>query len=86
MYNDALREGVQYKTYIRIYDAKEQLVYESPFFYEAQEQLENFIPETINEYSVSNEWLSFPSRTFYYSLKKGAELKAGYSNGFEWIF
>tara|TARA_R110002126_G_scaffold169359_9_gene318326 strand:- start:1388 stop:2815 length:1428 start_codon:yes stop_codon:yes gene_type:complete len=82
---DAPREGIQYKTYIRIYDVKEQLVYESPFFNEAEEAFESQIPASKIEYSLSHEWLLFPSRTLYYPLKKGEEFKGWLEvTGFEW--
>lgn len=82
---DKSDEGMQYKTYVRLYDKLGQLIYQSPFFYKAEEQLETFIPETINEYSVSTEWLSLPTRTFYYPLWRGTEFKGWLEiTGFEW--
>lgn len=78
-------EGIQYKTYVRLYDKNEQLVYQSPLFIETEEQLETFIPETINEYSRSNAWLSYPIRTFYYPLWNDLEFKGWLEvTGFEW--
>lgn len=84
--NEALRGGVEYGTYVRLYDHKGNLIYNSPNFSGVKEPLKRQIPEETQEISFSSEWQSLPARTLYYPIKDNNGNLSGWLEltGFEW--
>ena len=84
--NEALRGGVEYGTYVRLYDQKGNLVYKSPNFSEVEEPLKRQIPKETQGNSFSSEWQSLPARTLYYPIKDNNGSLSGWLEltGFEW--
>jgi heavy metal sensor kinase len=84
--NDALKSGVEYGTYVRLYDRNGNLLYKSPNFSDVEEPFESQIPNDLQEYSFSIEWQSLPARTLYYAIKDGQGSMLGWLEltGFEW--
>jgi len=84
--NEALRGGVEYGTYVRLYNQKGNLIYNSPNFSGVEESLESQIPEETQENSFSSEWQSLPARTLYYPIKNNKGNLSGWLEltGFEW--
>ncbi len=86
--NEALNSGVEYGTYVRLYDRDHRLIYQSPNYAEVDESLETQprIPEEPREYSFSSQWQSLPARTLFYPIKDGNGELCGWLEvtGFEW--
>lgn len=84
--NEALKSGVEYGTYVRMFDQKGNLVYKSPNFFEVEEPLERQIPIEIQESSYSSDWQSLPARTLYHPIKDNTGDLSGWLEltGFEW--
>jgi heavy metal sensor kinase len=84
--NEALRSGVEYGTYVRLYDKKGNMIYRSPNFSGVEESLERQIPDEEQENSLSSEWQSLPARTLYYPIKDNNGNLGGWLEltGFEW--
>lgn len=84
--NEALNSGVEYGTYVRLFNRDKLLLYESPNFSEIEEPLEPRIPDAAGEYSFSSEWQSLPARTLYYPIRSSRDSLAGWLEvtGFEW--
>ena len=84
--NEALRGGVEYGTYVRFYDQKGNLIYNSPNFSDVEEPLKRQIPKEPQENSFSSEWQSLPARTLYYPIKNNNGSLSGWLEltGFEW--
>lgn len=82
----ALRSGVEYGTYVRLYDQEGQLMYKSPNFAAADQPLETQIPENVEEYSFSSQWQDLPARTLFYPIMDSDEELNGWLEvtGFEW--
>lgn len=84
--NDALRSGVEYGTYVRLYDRNDSLIYQSPNFADVEEPLESELPETVGELTFSSEWQSLPARTLMYPIHGSEDRLRGWLEvtGFEW--
>lgn len=82
----ALRSGVEYGTYVRVYDQEGQLMYKSPNFADADQLLETQIPENVEEYSFSSQWQDLPARTLFYPIIENENELKGWLEvtGFEW--
>lgn len=84
--NEALQGGVQYGTYVRLFNDEGRLIYKSPNYSDTEQSLKPRIPSEDQKYSYSSEWQDLPARIMYYPLKTtGGEL-AGWLEviGFEW--
>src|SRR5699024_6007271 len=64
--NAALKSGVEYGTYVRLYNQNGQLIYRSPNFIDVDQPLETEIPNETEEYSFSSQWQDLPARTLFY--------------------
>lgn len=87
--NEALRGGIQYGTYVRLYDKNGQLIYESPNFSDTDEPLETVLPDENAEFSFSRQWQALPSRTLYYPIQHKSKQEYSITGwleitGFEW--
>jgi len=84
--NEALNSGVEYGTYVRLFNREEQLLYKSPNFTAIEEPLETRIPDAAGENSFSSQWQSLPARTLYYPIRSSRDSLAGWLEvtGFEW--
>ncbi len=84
--NEALRSGVEYGTYVRLYNQNGNLTYNSPNFSGIEDPLKRQIPEETQEISFSSEWQSLPARTLYYPIKDNNGNLSGWIEltGFEW--
>ncbi len=87
--NEALKGGIQYGTYVRLYDKNGPLIFESPNFSGTDEPLETVLPSENTEFSLSREWQNLPSRTLYYPIlleNKQLNSVIGWleMTGFEW--
>ena len=84
--NEALRGGVEYGTYVRLYDQKGNLVFNSPNFSGVEDPLKRQIPDGTQEKSFSSEWQTLPARTLYYPIKDNNGSLSGWLEltGFEW--
>uniref|UniRef100_UPI00036C0921 histidine kinase dimerization/phospho-acceptor domain-containing protein n=1 Tax=Gracilimonas tropica TaxID=454600 RepID=UPI00036C0921 len=84
--NEALRGGVEYGTYVRLYDQKGNLIYNSPNFSSVEEPLKRQIPKETQNNSFSSEWQSLPARTLYYPIENKNGSLCGWLEltGFEW--
>lgn len=84
--NNALKSGVEYGTYVRLYDQNGNLMYRSPNFSDVEEPFESQIPNDLEEYSFSSEWQSLPARTLYYPIMENQGNLCGWLEltGFEW--
>lgn len=84
--NAALESGVEYGTYVRLYNQKDNLIYKSPNFSEAKQPLDTEIPDTHQEYSLSSRWQDLPARTLYYPIMDNDDEFCGWLEvtGFEW--
>ncbi|MDZ7660527.1 sensor histidine kinase [Fodinibius sp.] len=84
--NGALKSGVEYGTFVRLFDQKGNLMYRSPNFSDVEEPLENQIPDDVQENSYSSQWQSLPARTLYYPIKDSQGKLCGWLEltGFEW--
>jgi heavy metal sensor kinase len=84
--NEALKSGVEYGTYVKLYNDKGDLIYVSPNFSEVKEPLETELPEKRQEFSSSSQWQNLPSRTLFYPIKDNGGQFCGWLEvtGFEW--
>lgn len=83
--NAALKSGVEYGTYVRLYNQDENLIYKSPNFSDVT-ALDTDIPKTTEEYSVSSQWQDLPARTLFYPIHDSDGMFCGWLEvtGFEW--
>ncbi len=70
--NAALQSGVEYGTYVRLYNRSGTQIYESPNFSRVNELLQTQIPETPRDYAFSSQWQDLPSRTLLYPIRDDA--------------
>lgn len=83
--NAALKSGVEYGTYVRLYNQEGQLIYKSPNFADVDQPLEINIPEVTEEYSFSSQWQELPTRTLFYPIIVNNEMNGWLEvTGFEW--
>jgi heavy metal sensor kinase len=84
--NAALESGVEYGTYVRMYNQKDSLIYRSPNFSDTIQPLDTEIPDTHEEYSFSSQWQDLPARTLFYPITNSEGEFCGWLEvtGFEW--
>lgn len=84
--NAALKSGVEYGTYVRLYNLEGQLIYKSPNFSGVDQLLDTEIPATPEEDSFSSQWQDLPARTLFYPIIDNDEELKGWLEvtGFEW--
>ena len=84
--NAALESGVEYGTYVRLYNQHDSLIYKSPNLANVSQPLNTEIPTTAEEYSFSSQWQELPARTLFYPIKNNAGEFCGWLEvtGFEW--
>lgn len=84
--NAALESGIEYGTYVRLYNEEDSLMYESPNFRAAGEPLKTEIPDPHEEYSFSSQWQDLPARTLFYPIMNENSEFCGWLEvtGFEW--
>ncbi len=84
--NAALESGVEYGTYVRLYNQEDSLIYKSPNFKNAKQPLDTDIPNSPEEYSFSSQWQDLPARTLFYPIMDNDEELNGWLEvtGFEW--
>ena len=84
--NAALESGVEYGTYVRMYNQEDSLIYTSPNFSDTKQSMNTNIPETPKEYSFSSQWQDLPARTLYYPIMDDDDELCGWLEviGFEW--
>ncbi|MDZ7773827.1 MAG: ATP-binding protein [Balneolaceae bacterium] len=84
--NAALESGVEYGTYVRLYNPKGKLIYESPNFTDVDQPLETEIPNETSEISFSSQWQDMPARTLFYPITDNEGDFCGWLEvtGFEW--
>jgi len=84
--NAALESGVEYGTYVRLYNQQDSLIYESPNFADANQALNTQIPDAPEEYSSSRQWQDLPARTLFYPITDDRGQLCGWLEvtGFEW--
>ncbi len=82
----ALKSGVEYGTYVRLYNREGQLMYKSPNFTGVDQPLNTEIPDSPEEYSFSSQWQDLPARTLFYPIMDNNEELKGWLEvtGFEW--
>lgn len=84
--NEALKSGVEYGTYVRLYDHEGNLMYRSPNFSKADQPLETEVPDSPEEFSFSSQWQDLPARTLFYPIMDNDDELSGWLEvtGFEW--
>jgi len=84
--NETLKSGVEYGTYVRMYNQKGNLIYKSPNFSGVNQPLETEIPDSPQEYSFSSKWQNLPARTLFYPIMDQQNELCGWLEltGFEW--
>jgi heavy metal sensor kinase len=84
--NAALESGVEYGTYVRLYNQQDSLIYKSPNFEDARQLLYTEIPDRPEEYSFSSQWQNLPARTLFYPIRDNNGQLCGWLEvtGFEW--
>ncbi len=84
--NAALESGVEYGTYVRLYNKHDSLIYKSPNFAEAKQALTTELPDRPEEYSFSSQWQDLPARTLFYPIMNESNEFCGWLEvtGFEW--
>lgn len=84
--NAALKSGIEYGTYVRLYNHEGQLIYKSPNFTGVDQPLKTDIPDVAEEYSVSSQWQDLPARTLSYPIRASNGSLDGWLEvtGFEW--
>jgi heavy metal sensor kinase len=84
--NAALESGVEYGTYVRLYNREGQLIYKSPNFTGVNQPLDTEITDTPEEYSFSSQWQDLPARTLFYPIRDESGQLHGWLEltGFEW--
>lgn len=85
--NEALRSGIEYGTYVRLYDQDNRLIYQSPNYSNVEDPLDSRIPDVPEEYSLSRELQSLPARTLYYPIEVNNNELIGWLEvtGVEWM-
>ncbi|WP_445664709.1 sensor histidine kinase [Fodinibius sp. AD559] len=85
--NAALKSGVEYGTYVRLYNQEGQLIYKSPNFTDVNRPLKTEPPDAVEEYSFSNQWQDLPARTLFYPIRDSNKEFCGWLEitGFEWM-
>jgi heavy metal sensor kinase len=84
--NAALESGVEYRTYVRLYNQEDSLIYQSPNFSDVKQPLKTKIPDSPEEYSFSSQWQDLPARTLFYPIMDESKNFCGWLEvtGFEW--
>lgn len=84
--NEALKGGVEYGTYVRLYDEKGNIIYNSPNFSKVDQPLKTELPDAPEEYSFSTRWQDLPARTLFYPIRDTEGSFRGWLEvtGFEW--
>jgi heavy metal sensor kinase len=84
--NAALERGVEYGTYVRLYNENGSLIYQSSNYTEVDQPLETDIPDSPEEYSFSSQWQGLPARTLFYPIIDNNNELCGWLEvtGFEW--
>lgn len=84
--NAALESGVEYGTYVRLYNQHDSLIYKSPNFANVSQPLDTEIPGSPEEYSISSQWQNLPARTLFYPINNREGELCGWLEvtGFEW--
>ncbi|WP_441000482.1 sensor histidine kinase [Fodinibius sp. SL11] len=84
--NAALKSGVEYGTYVRLYNQEDSLIYKSPNFVDVKQPLNTGIPDRPEEYSFSSQWQDLPARTLFYPIMDDSGQLCGWLEvtGFEW--
>ncbi len=84
--NEALQSGVEYGTYVKLYDEQGNQIYSSPNFSKVDQPLETELPGTREEYSFSSQWQDLPARTLFYPITDNGGDFCGWLEvtGFEW--
>ncbi|WP_440998554.1 sensor histidine kinase [Fodinibius sp. SL11] len=84
--NAALESGVEYGTYVRLYNQHDSLIYKSPNFSNVSQTLNTDIPDMPEEYSFSSQWQELPARTLFYPINNSEGEFCGWLEvtGFEW--
>jgi len=84
--NAALESGVEYGTYVRLYNQEDSLIYQSSNFSDVKQPLETKIPDSPEEYSLSSQWQDLPARTLFYPMMDDSGELCGWLEvtGFEW--
>ncbi|WP_170245604.1 sensor histidine kinase [Fodinibius salinus] len=84
--NAALESGVEYGTYVQLYNQHDSLIYKSPNFANVSQPLNTEIPDTPEEYSFSSQWQDLPARTLFYPINNSEGEFCGWLEvtGFEW--
>ena len=84
--NAALESGVEYGTYVRLYNQHDSLIYKSPNFERVSQPMNTEIPATPEEYSFSSQWQDLPARTLFYPINNSDGEFCGWLEitGFEW--
>ncbi|MFP8489210.1 sensor histidine kinase [Gracilimonas sp. Q87] len=82
----ALKSGIEYGSYVRLYSDNGELTYKSPNFSNVDQPLKTDIPETAQEYSFSSRWQELPARTLLYPIMNNEDKVHGWLEitGFEW--
>ena len=83
--NKNLQEEKDFGTYVRLFDAKKNLIYQSPNF-NGQSKLAVKIPLSAFQISLSTNWQNLPLRTYYHPVINYENELAGWLevSGFEW--
>ncbi|PAU94285.1 two-component sensor histidine kinase [Aliifodinibius salipaludis] len=83
--NAALKSGVEYGTYVRLYNQEGRLIYRSPNFTGVDQPLQTDIPDSPEEYSFSSQWQDLPARTLFYPIMDDEGFNGWLEvTGFEW--
>ncbi|MGK7371690.1 MAG: hypothetical protein ACNS64_15870, partial [Candidatus Halalkalibacterium sp. M3_1C_030] len=84
--NAALKSGVEYGTFVRLYNQEDSLIYKSPNFVDVKQPLNTGIPDRPEEYSFSSQWQDLPARTLFYPIMDNSGQLCGWLEvtGFEW--
>ncbi len=80
-----LQEEKDFGTYVRLFDAKKNLIYQSPNFFQ-QATLPTKIPSSAVQVSLSTNWQNLPLRTYYHPVINFKNELTGWLevSGFEW--
>jgi hypothetical protein len=80
-----LQEEKNFGTYVRLFDAKKNLIYQSPNFAQ-QTTLPIKIPSLAVQVSLSTNWQNLPLRTYYHPVINYENALVGWLevSGFEW--
>lgn len=83
--NEALKSGVEYGTFVRLYDDNGKLIYSSPNFSKVDQPLETDLPDSPDEYSFSSQWQDLPARTLFHPIMDSNQILGWLEvTGFEW--